>query len=703
MSASASDPPTDSLKASENLPASKRSQVQLWYDRPLAEREPAARVYAGIALAQLGLNTLVLGRLERSAMYRDVADLMLADQDIATVRRIGETSLAEIDRVLVPLFERLQGLNPAIRAPRSGEAGGPSGSGDVAGMQRRWLDAVSALDDRSALRDRRLDEAGWPLHLIAVVQVDTIGDLARIPRSRASAIWSLVSASLALRDELLQAVERLAALPSNFDGDAWAEYLRSMGVMVVPEGYTTGGAMDMKTALLETVRHAVLSTCPERDWSILQLRFGLDGGGRKTLQAVGDRHGLTREAVRLVQVKAFDRVRDSLSGTAMLNRGQQIHPDVVESLATFEHLFARVRVSPMREDRLEAWCRDILGEDAVRTDREPEPIVEMLAKLHGVVVVSMDRARLLDVWIRDDRATVAAVRQRVQRVHDVLFLKPSTGPMTDVELAEAVNAKVRRGSRLSPEAVGEYAELCSAVERLPDGGFIGRDAVVQSKFRAERILIEAGEPLHVAEIARRFNLETAQHGRKPIPGEQASAMMSANPHVVPLGRSGYWAHVDWRQYSTEPIADLIATCLREHDRPMTREAIFEWVSARRPLSSSSVTTYLGMDSRFLRLADGAWSLRDWVAPRGYVVAKPRAWKGLEDSVGQARRLAASVLADRPDSTMPLMELRTLLKSKLGLSESGAAYRISRIPELEVFSTGGRSKSVRWRGPLPPEE
>jgi len=47
----------------------------------------------------------------------------------------------------------------------------------------------------------------------------------------------------------------------------------------------------------------------EREATILQYRFGLDGGSEKTLEEVGEKFGVTRERVRQIQNLALRKLR----------------------------------------------------------------------------------------------------------------------------------------------------------------------------------------------------------------------------------------------------------------------------------------------------------------------------------------------------------------------------------------------------------
>ena len=53
----------------------------------------------------------------------------------------------------------------------------------------------------------------------------------------------------------------------------------------------------------------ILATLPEREKTILALRFGLEDGAERTLEEVGKRFGLTRERIRQIQEQALKKMR----------------------------------------------------------------------------------------------------------------------------------------------------------------------------------------------------------------------------------------------------------------------------------------------------------------------------------------------------------------------------------------------------------
>jgi RNA polymerase primary sigma factor len=65
--------------------------------------------------------------------------------------------------------------------------------------------------------------------------------------------------------------------------------------------------------LNEVIEH--LETMDEREAEVLRLRFGLDGEEAKTLKAIGERLGLTRERVRQIEKEALSKMRKRMRMT----------------------------------------------------------------------------------------------------------------------------------------------------------------------------------------------------------------------------------------------------------------------------------------------------------------------------------------------------------------------------------------------------
>jgi RNA polymerase primary sigma factor len=69
--------------------------------------------------------------------------------------------------------------------------------------------------------------------------------------------------------------------------------------------------------LLERDLVRSLDELPERERMVLELRYGLNDGLRRTLEEVGRSLGITRERARQIEGEALRRLRQSESGAAL--------------------------------------------------------------------------------------------------------------------------------------------------------------------------------------------------------------------------------------------------------------------------------------------------------------------------------------------------------------------------------------------------
>lgn len=63
---------------------------------------------------------------------------------------------------------------------------------------------------------------------------------------------------------------------------------------------------------LETLK-SMFKKMPDRDAAILRLRFGINRVEEQTLEAIGDRFGVTRERIRQLESKALKKFRRMLA------------------------------------------------------------------------------------------------------------------------------------------------------------------------------------------------------------------------------------------------------------------------------------------------------------------------------------------------------------------------------------------------------
>lgn len=127
----------------------------------------------------------------------------------------------------------------------------------------------------------------------------------------------LDGATVAFLRDVSQGVLSLDS-PINEDGTG-------LGAMVVGPGGRVDD--DVVQRDLEKELTDLVSTLPEKQRDVVERRYGLNGHQPETLEAIGQRHGITRERVRQIQVKAERRLR----ALAMRSRPEEFVEEVVES------------------------------------------------------------------------------------------------------------------------------------------------------------------------------------------------------------------------------------------------------------------------------------------------------------------------------------------------------------------------------------
>ena|GEM_PF-259386 len=85
----------------------------------------------------------------------------------------------------------------------------------------------------------------------------------------------------------------------------------NFGEIIEDENADTPYELLEEKTIVDMLRDLV-KTLPEREATILNYRFGLDGGNEKTLEEVGHKFGVTRERVRQIQNIALNKLRKKI-------------------------------------------------------------------------------------------------------------------------------------------------------------------------------------------------------------------------------------------------------------------------------------------------------------------------------------------------------------------------------------------------------
>jgi hypothetical protein len=190
---------------------------------------------------------------------------------------------------------------------------------------------------------------------------------------------------------------------------------------------------------------------------------------------------------------------------------------------------------------------------------------------------------------------------------------------------ELLNALGKKFGPFAP-SLTEIPTLVQSIAPLEDGTIDRRHrarswGLKNPANQYERILREAGKPLHFKEIiqraprARRFHLRSTTN------------ILTEDSRFVAVARSGFWALTEWVNVETRTIPDIAADLIEKAGCPIDQNRLYTLIKARRPVARKSVRTLLSRDARFRRTGLQMWSLRRM--ERGKPVSKPDALRQLK--------------------------------------------------------------------------
>ena len=287
-------------------------QEALDYDRELFQRLRALRRRLADEKGVPPFMVFSDAALQEMAFY-----LPQSLESFAAIAGVGDAKLATYDELFVEeisAYAAESGLSerpPPMTRSRRGSSG-------------RQTDAThdqELFERLRALRKRLADERNVPA--FAIFSDATLRQMAaETPRSRHSLQRISGVGETKLRqfgDEFIRVIEehaREASLGANISSSSSyrepedpspVEALLSQVLKRPAEGAVSANAASLP--LLKKQLEDVLHTLHEREARVLQLRFGLEDGHRRTLEEIGREFGVTRERIRQIEAKALRKLR----------------------------------------------------------------------------------------------------------------------------------------------------------------------------------------------------------------------------------------------------------------------------------------------------------------------------------------------------------------------------------------------------------
>ena len=305
-----------------------------------------------------------------------------------------------------------------------------------------------------------------------------------------------------------------------------------------------------------------------RTKDIVWARFGLSGKRPKTLEAIGNEYGITRERVRQIVASALSSVRQKRSDERFKSVSEKIESALNGrgGIVAVEDLF------------------DIL---AGPSKQEAGALSFFLQCLRSVNEIR-ETADRKQVYVTD--TFHEGEWKRVQRIAGEV-LSESGRIMREKEFYAAAE---KAGVAVDRRRFFDYLSVSSRIRANPFGywGFADSDEISPrgTREKARLVLKMNGKPMHFREIAAKIDeVGLQKRGRKTHPQTVHNELIK-DKHFVLVGR-GLYALSDWG-YKRGTVRQVITGILEDHGGPMNRDEIIEAVSRARTVKRSTIVINL---------------------------------------------------------------------------------------------------------------
>jgi hypothetical protein len=326
----------------------------------------------------------------------------------------------------------------------------------------------------------------------------------------------------------------------------------------------------------------LLTGLPERSRSVLTDRFGLSGKGeQRTLDAIGQQFGITRERVRQIENHGLAAVRESGSYTE--------HGSTLDDLKRVVHSLGGVIAE-----------ETILSEIA-KNAADHNHIIFLLTVGHHFSDRREDnnfRAR----WHTDEQLA-DAVEEALSGLYESIEPNRLT---SEEEFVQLFSKHLRQaGVKTRPdEVLMRWLLISKRIGRNPLGEW-GRIESPHVRIKNTRdfaylTLKRNGSPMHFVEVAKGI---TKLFNRETHPATTHNELIKDSRFVL-VGR-GLYALKEWG-YEPGVVRDVIRGIL-QREGPLTRSEIVERVKRERYVKDATIAVNL-QNGMFNRQSDGRYSL-----------------------------------------------------------------------------------------------
>ncbi|MFH1956164.1 MAG: sigma factor-like helix-turn-helix DNA-binding protein [Patescibacteria group bacterium] len=333
----------------------------------------------------------------------------------------------------------------------------------------------------------------------------------------------------------------------------------------------------------KSITKILVSPLNDRTRDIISLRYGLgQSADRKTLEAIGQNYGITRERIRQLENFALKSIRQ--------NKNFERASDVFGEL------------------------KDIISSKGVLLSEDE--ILDLLAKdedvknhIHFLLVLGDDFKKFKEDDEFYHRWTVDEARADL--IHDFLrklykeVEKENAIPEKEFMALAQGNAKDVLKEKILEEVILSWLKISKLIDRnaLGEWGPVYSEYIKPRGMRDLAFLVfrKSGSPLHFTEVAKSI-LNTFSKEAHPATVHNE---LIKDPRFVLVGR-GIYALKDWG-YSEGTVRDIIKNILKA-DKYLPKEDIIKKVLKERYVKENTILVNLQNRRYFRRNSNGTYSL-----------------------------------------------------------------------------------------------
>lgn len=335
------------------------------------------------------------------------------------------------------------------------------------------------------------------------------------------------------------------------------------------------------------VSQKLLSTIEnKRVRDVLEERFGLKNGEKKTLEAIGKKYNITRERVRQIEA---DGLRQ-LATPAVYGLADSVFRALEDHLKEHGSVAAETKLLESISNEKDHTHVQFLLTVGKQFQKKPETEVSHPA------------------WYTTKEAHDAAEKILLNVYRELEAKKNPVAKSVLFDMIADTAAKVI-GHTPKEHILKNYLGLAKNIGENPYGEYgLVSWATIQPKGvrdKAYLVLSKAGKPLHFREVTEAIN-KMGWPKKAAHPQTVHNELIKAQNRFVLVGR-GLYALRDWG-YTPGTVAEVMQAILKDAGKALPREEIISRVLSKRFVKENTIVLNLQNRSMFAKQPDGKYFL-----------------------------------------------------------------------------------------------